>query len=290
MSGAAASSTATPTPIQSVRILRAEKRTLPTTHIVYAILVGLSVRSWTVFRRYSEFAGLHESLCHLPGSAGPPPAPLPAKHTARHTYKVILGLGGLVPQGESSRAADEALAEQRRVDLEMYLRAIVSSPEPAWRESDEFRAFLEMPKDTQAKTVLGSGSAANHLPRPRYIPGTFATSESTRSQVAAGSPSSRAQTTPTTRTFGAPSAPIQESDTTRVLNDRQLMASQEEQMQAQDQQLDGLAAVLRRQRAMGLAINQELLEQSELLENLDQDVDQTQQKMHKADRQMERLR
>lgn len=41
---------------------------------------------------------------------------------------------------------------------------------------------------------------------------------------------------------------------------------------------------------MGLAINQELSEQTELLDELDGQVDQTQNKMRQADKKMDKLK
>lgn len=58
-------------------------------------------------------------------------------------------------------------------------------------------------------------------------------------------------------------------------------------MDQQDQQLNNLTAILRRQRQMGEAINQELGEQTELLGQLDSEVETTQAKLSKADQKMD---
>ena len=58
-------------------------------------------------------------------------------------------------------------------------------------------------------------------------------------------------------------------------------------MDQQDEQLLNLAAILRRQRQMGEAINQELGEQTELLGQLDSEVETTQVKLSKADQKMD---
>lgn len=58
-------------------------------------------------------------------------------------------------------------------------------------------------------------------------------------------------------------------------------------MDQQDEQLLNLAAILRRQRQMGEAINQELSEQTELLGQLDSEVQATQANLAKADQKMD---
>ena len=60
-------------------------------------------------------------------------------------------------------------------------------------------------------------------------------------------------------------------------------------MDSQDQQLLNLTAILRRQRQMGEAINHELGEQTELLDQLDTEVETTQAKLSKADQKMDQF-
>lgn len=278
-------------PIQSISITRVENRTLPTPHVVYAVLIVLPVRSWTVYRRYSEFFQLHQSLLQshngLPSSP-PPPAPFPPKHTARRTFKAISGLGGLLPQGESAKEAEEAQAKERKEALERYLRAIVASTDSSWRNTDAFKEFIELPKS-------GSGVSVSHPSNSpagsRYVPGSYSSAPSNGSSATNRVKQSTSSAEPgafTTRTLGQ-RAPAKETEATRALDEAGLFASQQAQMDSQDAQLEDLATVLRRQKAMGLAINQELLEQTELLDSLDQQVDQTQNKMVGAERQMKKL-
>lgn len=277
----------TSAPLQSISIPRTENRTLPTPHIVYAILVSLPVKSWFIFRRYSEFVNLHQNFLSSQRFDGPPPAALPPKHAVRTTYKAITGLGGLMPKSEAERGIEQEQIRERKEGLEKYLRAILSSSDHRWRESDEFKEFIELPKGQSTASMVGingginsSGKGGDHSNTARrYMPGSLSLSNENKS------------TTSFTRTLGAKSnEPIRESDVTRSLDDRGLMSSQQTQMDAQDRHLEGLAAVLRRQKAMGLAINQELSEQTELLDELDGQVDQTQDKMRQADRKMDKLK
>ncbi|PWN34373.1 endosomal t-SNARE [Meira miltonrushii] len=276
---------ATSAPLQSISIPRTENRTLPTPHIVYAILVTLPVKSWFIFRRYSEFVTLHQNFISSARFGGSPPAALPPKHVARTTLKAITGLGGLMPKGEAARQTEEEQLSERKDGLEKYLRAILASPDDRWRESDEFKEFIELPRGQSTSAALGTNGTAsagksgeNSYTSRRYMPGSLPSS----TEGGVGS---------FTRTLGTkPKEPAKETDATRTLDDRGLMTSQQAQMDTQDRQLEGLAAILRRQKAMGLAINQELSEQTELLDELDGQVDQTQGKMRQADKKMDKLK
>ncbi|PWN88161.1 Phox-like protein [Acaromyces ingoldii] len=291
-------------PLQSISIDRTETRSLPSPHTVYAIVVVLPVRSWTVYRRYNDFFQLHASFSSA--ACGPPPAPLPPKHAARRTLRSITGLGGLLPAPESVREADEEQLRERRAQLETYLRAIVASTNDAWRASDEFKAFIELPKSQfvsrahfqqgqdqqqqqqQQQRPTGAGfedAGLSNGERKAYVPGTYARAAD------AGAPGGGRGSF--TRTLGSaapprPPAPV-ETAATRLLDERGLLDSQKAAMNRQDSQLDDLAAILRRQKAMGLAINQELAEQSELLDDLDGEVEGTQAKMANAEGKMKKL-
>jgi regulator of vacuolar morphogenesis len=115
------------TTLQAVYIRGHEERSDPKPHIVYRIEVQASVRSWQMWRRYSEFTDLHTELTKSTGSA--PPAPLPPKHT----FSLF------------TRRDDAKLVEERRAGLETYLRAIVSAKEEQWRECYAFKEFLGVP-------------------------------------------------------------------------------------------------------------------------------------------------
>ncbi|EMD41817.1 hypothetical protein CERSUDRAFT_41328 [Gelatoporia subvermispora B] len=126
--------------IQAVFVRGYEERTEPKPHIVYRIEIQASVRSWQMWRRYSEFADLHVELTKSTGA--PPPAPLPPKHS--------LSL--------FRSKSDPALLEQRRAGLEQYLRAIIATHEDRWRDNPAFREFLGVP--------VGKNSLGPTLPAP----------------------------------------------------------------------------------------------------------------------------
>ncbi|KAG5648041.1 hypothetical protein DXG03_007076 [Asterophora parasitica] len=119
------------TAIQAVHIRGHEERSSPKPHTVYRIEIQAHVRSWHMWRRYSEFDDLHTELIKSTGA--PPPATLPPKH------KLSLIRTRTDPQD----------LERRRTGLENYLRAIISAKEDKWRESFPFRDFLGVPVSRQ---------------------------------------------------------------------------------------------------------------------------------------------
>ena len=63
------------TAIQAIHVRGWEERLQPKAHVVYRIEIQASVRSWHMWRRYSEFVDLHTELTKSAGA--PPPAELP---------------------------------------------------------------------------------------------------------------------------------------------------------------------------------------------------------------------
>lgn len=129
------------TAIQAVYVRGHEERTEPKPHIVFRIDIQAHVRSWQMWRRYSEFADLHTELTKSVGA--PPPSTLPPKHA----FAMLRS------------PKNEALLEERRAGLEIYLRAIVSAKDNRWLDSFAFRDFLGIPTGKQA-ALPGIG----HLP------------------------------------------------------------------------------------------------------------------------------
>ncbi|KAF9270275.1 syntaxin [Marasmius fiardii PR-910] len=113
--------------IQAVHIVDHQERSKPKPHTVYRIQIQANVRSWTMWRRYSEFDDLNVGLTKATGT--PPPLPLPPKHK----FSVFRS------------HSDPKLLEERKVGLESYLRAIVSAKDDRWRETFTFKDFLGIP-------------------------------------------------------------------------------------------------------------------------------------------------
>lgn len=80
------------------------------------------------------------------------------------------------------------------------------------------------------------------------------------------------------RVIGEP----QETSRTTRLDNQQLLQLQKQDFKQQDEQLDQLALAMRRQRELGMAINEELQLQNELLDEMDAEVDHVDSKLHYA--------
>ncbi|KAI0778126.1 hypothetical protein BD413DRAFT_506936, partial [Trametes elegans] len=131
------------TVIQAIHIPAWEERTAPKPHIVFRIEIQASVRSWQMWRRYSEFADLHVELTKSAGA--PPPAPLPPKH-ALALFR---------------SSTNPALLEERRAGLETYLRAILAARDDRWRDAFAFRDFLGVPVGKSDIHGGGGGSSSS---------------------------------------------------------------------------------------------------------------------------------
>ncbi|KAF9460839.1 Phox homologous domain-containing protein [Collybia nuda] len=119
------------TAIQAVYIRGYEERSSPKPHTVYRIEIQAHVRSWQMWRRYSEFDDLHTDLVKSTGS--PPPCPLPPKHK----FSIL------------RPRPDTQIRDERRAGLEVYLRTIIGAREDKWRESFAFKDFLGVPTSRQ---------------------------------------------------------------------------------------------------------------------------------------------
>ena len=91
------------------------------------------------------------------------------------------------------------------------------------------------------------------------------------------------------RVLGKKAGPAAETDVTRPLDHEGLMQLQQTQMDEQDERLDAITAVLRRQRLIAGNIHEELVEQNELLGQLETEVDQTSSKLGKAQKTIKKL-
>ncbi|KAI0815197.1 Phox-like protein [Irpex lacteus] len=363
--------------IQAIYIRGTEERTEPKPHTVYRIEIQASVRSWQMWRRYSEFVDLHTELTKSTGS--PPPAELPPKHSTLSLFR---------------SHSNPVLIEERRAGLELYLRAILSAKEEKWRESYAFREFLGVPagkvqpdggslgagpsqfssaswldehtelqsrirdvradinkrdalsdrgdvsgshqSNVQAKKKLAAtfvrvdaledglkqlamgGMSEGELQRRRDMVGRLRDECATLSKMVTvarltsrglGSASERnpapesdraallgsAESStgaggnqfrrPVTRVFGKP----KETEKTRPLDDTGLVQLQQSQMDQQDAQLAQLSTILSRQKQLGLAIGQEITEQTEMLDDLTNEVDRVGGKLSGAKRQLNRI-
>ena len=130
------------TAIQAIFIRGYEQRHAPKTHIVYRIDIQAHVRSWQMWRRYSEFGDLNTELTKATGSH--PPVDLPPKHAFKSLPFVHMG----------SKELDD-----RKQGLERYLRAILSAKDDKWRETHAFKEFLGVPVGRQTSDLSKLGQS-----------------------------------------------------------------------------------------------------------------------------------
>lgn len=88
-----------------------------------------------------------------------------------------------------------------------------------------------------------------------------------------------------TRKFGV----AQETDRTRPLNDSQLLSLQSQIMDQQDEALEALSTVIKRQKQIGIAINQELDYHNQLLDDLEDGVSKTKSGLKAGDKKLSRI-
>lgn len=103
-----------------------------------------------------------------------------------------------------------------------------------------------------------------------------------KAALLAGAGSSRA----TGRVLGAP---LPESERTRELDNDGVLMLQRKMMEEQDQDVNALAQIVRRQKEMGLAIKDEVDRQIEYMDRMDQDVDRLGGKIRVAKDRTKRL-
>lgn len=265
--------------------------------------------------------------------------------------------------------ADPQKIRQRRVQLEQYLRTIMTTKDARWRKEFGFADFLAVPAPTKAGSVQpftattwaaeqtavagvlrqaraallkrdalaregnpasrASGGEARRLLRdagPRIdtleqsLPDlSLAAGEARRREdmvanlraevgnllrmaeagyrpphrtpppeanMPGGMPDGGSAFAPKARVFGKKP---QETAETRALDDRGLVQLQQTKMGEQDEQLDVLSGLLRKQQRMGEDIADEIAVQNEMLDQLDGDVTRFGTKMARAKRDMNRL-
>lgn len=81
----------------------------------------------------------------------------------------------------------------------------------------------------------------------------------------------------------------QETDVTRPLDDSQLLSLQSQIMNQQDEALDALSSVIKRQKQIGMAITQELDYHNQILDDLEDGVSKTKSNLKAGDKKLSRI-
>ncbi|KAF9018308.1 hypothetical protein BGZ52_004404 [Haplosporangium bisporale] len=136
--------------LQAIYVRDYETRTNPKPHTVFRVEVHAAVRTWSVWKRYSEFENLHARYLEL-FPDHPPPMALPTKHWWQSTMD------------------NPDLLEERRAGLETYLRGILSHRDDRWRLTHEWNEFLAIPVG-RSQADLFAGSHASQAATGRESP------------------------------------------------------------------------------------------------------------------------
>ncbi|KAF9928155.1 hypothetical protein FBU30_002611 [Linnemannia zychae] len=128
--------------LQAIFVRDYETRSQPKPHTVFKVEVHAAVRTWSVWKRYSEFEALHERFLEL-FPDHPPPQALPAKHWWHSTMD------------------NPELLEERRAGLETYLRGILSHRDDRWRLTHEWNEFLAIPVGRSQADLFAGGPGAH---------------------------------------------------------------------------------------------------------------------------------
>jgi len=95
---------------------------------------------------------------------------------------------------------------------------------------------------------------------------------------------------PATRGGRVLGGPSKETDRTRDKDNKEVLQLQQQVMQGQDMDVEELGKVVRRLKELGFAINEEVTEQTQLLDMLDQDVDRVGGKIGVAGKRIQKLK
>ncbi|KAF8944841.1 hypothetical protein BGZ47_003642 [Haplosporangium gracile] len=128
--------------LQAIYVRDYETRSQPKPHTVFKVEVHAAVRTWPVWKRYSEFETLNARFLEL-FPDHPPPQPLPTKHWWQSTMD------------------NPELLEERRAGLETYLRGILSHRDDRWRLTHEWNEFLAIPVGRSQIDLFAGGPGAH---------------------------------------------------------------------------------------------------------------------------------
>jgi regulator of vacuolar morphogenesis len=130
-------------------------------------------------------------------------------------------------------------------------------------------------KDVIRNLKIEKDELSRHFVSKRHLAGSEATSSKRWPTSSSSGP----------RVFGK----VDETDETRGRDNRQVLELQNSLVQQQDEQLDQMLNVVKRQKEIGRAIGDELDLQNQLLGELDQRVDFTKSRLSGAGKQLKRL-
>jgi regulator of vacuolar morphogenesis len=214
---------------------------------------------------------------HAPSTAAQHEASAGAKKGLVKANTLILRLEAGLGELAEGRAGGEKLGEgevRRRRDLLSRARQEREGLEGvlnAWVVS-KANATTVLASDPQKDGLFDGASNAGN-----GIPGAFPS----------GPQQQRVASSSRRRVLGGP--PAKETERTRELDNEGVLKLQQQIMKEQDTDVEDLTKVVRRMKEMGIAINEELVEQGQLLDMLDQDVDRVSGKVEIAKKRVSKI-
>lgn len=179
-----------------------------------------------------------------------------------HRRDALIDKGDTTSAHKASVDAKKLLAKQT-ASMTVLASALDNLAKGGLSEG-ELRRRLDMVAKMQDKTLLLGQLAANASTAARL-------SSTSRSTPSTANPENRTallgSSKPVTRVLGK-AAVVQETEQTRTLDNMGLLQLQLQQVDDQDQKLNSLTAVIRRQRELATAIGVELNEQNEMLDSV----------------------
>jgi regulator of vacuolar morphogenesis len=218
-----------------------------------------------------------------PTTAGAHEASANAKKALVRAHTQILrleeGLKGLSDGGQGERLGDGEI--RRRRDLIARAR----------KEREALEGVLNAWVGRGAPGVSAAESMGTGQKKQDLFSGAKS-SPPTRSSAGAttvGMPGAFPSTSAPGRSGRVLGGPAKETDRTRERDNQGVLQLQKQVMQEQDMDVEELGKVVRRMREMGVAINEELVEQAQLLDVLDQDVDRVGSKIDVAKKRVRKI-
>ena len=156
--------------LQAIYIRSYQQRTVPDKHIAYAIEIHSRNRTWTVWRRYSEFEGMAKEMelelstsGNLVSSKGKSSWHIPDLPVKR-------GSSMLTPW----RGASEEFLKERQTGLERFLRGILGSKDDLAERCRGSRAWKGFLGDSStSSSLLSSSSLTGHVIKEGKDKGSF---------------------------------------------------------------------------------------------------------------------
>lgn len=155
------------------------------------------------------------------------------------------------------------------------------------RRRRDLVSAAKIERDVLEKLMNNMSSSSK---RSSHAGNGFAGSSSSNQSIAQASSADRAQLLKPARHGGRVlGAPLPETNKTRELDNAGVLLLQKQEIEGQDEQIDQLATIIRRQKEMGIQIGEEVERQTEMLDALDEDTTRVEGKLKVANNRIRKM-